>query len=92
MKDYTKSFADMRPSVQDAAGRSTSVNDLNIFLPKSIYEALPAAYMSAGSLLILGAVYIGISHGTVVGYLAVGLSCMFAGVAVARIRRKERSK
>ncbi len=76
----------------DTAKRSPSKTYASIFLPKNIYEALPAAYVSAGTLLILGAAYIGIGHGPmVVGYLAVGLSCILAGVTVTSIRRRERS-
>ena len=64
----------------------------NIFLPKKIYEALPAAYVCIGAMLILGAIYIGLGHRPMVGYLAVGLSCVFAGVTVNCIRRRGRSK
>lgn len=75
----------------DTAKRSPSKTYGNLFLPKNIYEALPAAYVSAGTLLILGAAYIGIGHEPMVGYLAVGLSCILAGVTVTSIRRRERS-
>lgn len=75
----------------DTAKRSPSKTYASIFLPKNIYEALPAAYVSAGTLLILGAAYIGIGHGPMLGYLAVGLSCILAGVTVTSIRRRERS-
>ena len=63
-----------------------------MFLPKKLYEALPAAYISVGTLFILGAVYIGIDYRPMVGYLAVGLSCILAGVTVIGIRRNERSR
>jgi hypothetical protein len=64
----------------------------NMFLPKRIYEALPAVYISAGTLLILGAAYIDISYRPMVGYLAVGLSCIIAGATVNSIRRRERTR
>ena len=63
-----------------------------MFLPEKIYEALPATYVMVGSSLVLGAAYIGIDQSLMVGYLAVGLSCILAGVMVAGIRRRERSK
>ena len=63
----------------------------HIYLPKSLYEALPATYVSMGALFILGAAYIGFSHWTMVGYLAMGLTCVFGGVNIYRIRRKARS-
>ncbi len=92
MKNYTDPFAAIGPSRDDAGKRSASNIYPNIFLPKKIYEALPAAYISVGTLFILGAVYIGIGHGLMVGYLAVGLSCIFAGVTVNSIRGRDRSK
>jgi hypothetical protein len=63
-----------------------------MFLPEKIYEALPATYVMVGSSLVLGAAYIGIDQSLMVGYLAVGLSCILAGAMVAGIRRRERSK
>ena len=69
----------------------TSVYD-SIFLPAKLYEALPATYISVGTLFILGASYIGLDHLPMVGYLTVGASCVLAGLTVGIIRRKERSK
>lgn len=92
MKNYAESFITQRPAPADTASRSLGVIFPNVFLPKKIYEALPAAYMSVGTVFVLGAVYIGIGHGPVLAYLAVGLSCLFAGVAVAGIRRSKRSR
>lgn len=63
----------------------------HIYLPEKIYEALPAAYVSIGGLFILGSAYIGFSHWTMVGYLAMGLTCVFGGANVYLIRRKKRS-
>ena len=62
-----------------------------VYLPKAIYEAIPTAYVSMGSLFILGAAYIGFSHWTMIGYLAMGLTCVFGGVNIYRIRHKARS-
>jgi hypothetical protein len=64
----------------------------SVYLPKSIYEALPAAYVTVGALFVAGSLYIGIDHVMTVGYLAVGLSCILGGFSVHSIRRAERSK
>jgi hypothetical protein len=62
-----------------------------MYLPKKIYEALPATYVTIGTSLILGALYVGIAHSLMIGYLAVGLSCITAGLMVSGIRRRERA-
>ena len=87
MNDRTDPLSKTEHPIADTAKRSPS----NVFLPEKIYEALPAAYLSIGTLLILGAAYIGIGHGPMIGYSAVGLSCILAGVSVSSIRRRERS-
>ena len=92
MHDHTEAFATLEDSIADTAKRFPSNIYPNIFLPEKIYEALPAAYISVGTLFVLGAVYIGLGHGPMVGYLAVGLSCIFAGVTVNSTRRRERSR
>ena len=92
VNESTDPFAAHEPSIKDTAKRFSSNKHASIFLPKRIYEALPAAYVSVGTLFILGAVYIGLGHSPMVGYLTVGLSCIFAGVTVYSIRRRERSK
>lgn len=92
MKDYTDPYAALGPSAADTAKRFPSNIYPNIFLPKMIYEALPAAYISVGMLFIIGAVYIGSGHGPMLGYPAVGLLCIFGGLTLNIIRRRERSK
>ena len=92
MIDSNGAFTATNDSTQDTSRRSSSQTYPSIYLPKRIYEALPVAYISLGILFILGAVYIGISHWPMAGYLTVGLSCIFAGVAVGSIRHRERSK
>ena len=92
MNDHTDPIATLEHSVADKAKRVPSGIYPNIFLPEKVYEALPAAYISAGTLFILGASYIGIGHGPTVGYLAVGLSCILGGLTVNSIRRRERSR
>ena len=92
MNDSNDPFPALEHSVGDAANRFPGSISANMFLPKRIYEALPAAYISVGTLFILGAVYIGIGYRPMVGYLAVGLSCIIAGVTVNSISRRERSR
>ena len=89
MNDSTEPFDALEHSISDPAQQIPSNINPNIFLPSRIYDALPIGYMSAGALLILGAMYVGIDHWPMVGYLAVGLSCIFAGVTVNSIRNKE---
>lgn len=92
MKDSKNPFSAPEQSAGDTTGRPQRNIVPGMYLPTKIYEALPTAYMSVGTLFILGATYIGIGHGPAIAYLAVGLSCILAGVTVAGIRRKERSK
>ncbi len=91
MNDHNDPVSTSEQSMANSARRFPSNIYPNIFLPGRIYEALPAAYVSAGALFVLGAVYIGIGHGPMIGYLAVGVSCILAGVTVNIIRRRERS-
>ena len=92
MNQSNDPFAALEPSVRDTANHFPRDIYANIFLPRKLYEALPAAYVSVGALLILGAVYIGLGHRPMIGYLAVGLSCIIAGVTVNIVRRRGRSK
>ena len=62
-----------------------------MWIPRKIYEGLPALYLTLGVLLVLGAVYIGVSHGLMPGYALLGLSCMIAGMLVRNIRRNART-
>ena len=63
-----------------------------MWIPAKTYEALPALYLTVGVLIILGAIYIGASHGLMPGYMLLGLSCVIAGVLVRNIRRNARSR
>lgn len=87
VNDNKDPYAALGPSVAASDARFPG----RIYLPKSIYEAVPAAYVSIGSLLVLGAVYIGIASTPMVGYATLGLWCIFNGVRVHGIRRKARS-
>jgi hypothetical protein len=92
VKDSTNPSAALEQPVRDTNQRFPGNTYGKLFLPRKIYEALPAAYIAVGALFIVGATYIGIGHRPMVGYLAVGLGCILAGVAVSSIRRRERSK
>lgn len=63
----------------------------HMFLPKRLYEALPAIYIAIGVLLILGSTYIGLGHGPGLGYFAIGLASLCAGAIVTCIRHRARS-
>lgn len=92
MNDYSDTIGALEPSMRETARALPGGIYPDIYLPDKLYEALPAAYVSIGGLFVLGSAYIGIGHWTSVGYLAMGLTCIFAGVKVHRIRRRERSK
>ena len=62
-----------------------------MWIPTRTYEALPALYFASGTLIVLGASYIGVSYWLLPGYLLLGVSCMIASVVVWDIRRKARS-
>ena len=62
-----------------------------MWLPTKIYEGLPAAYLTVGALNVLGAMYIGISDALMLGYAAIGLASMTAGILVSNMRRNARS-
>ena len=63
-----------------------------MWIPTKTYEALPALYLTVGALIVLGAIYIGVSHGLMPAYLSLGVSCVIAGVAVKNIRRNARCR
>ena len=61
-----------------------------IWIPTKIYESLPVLYVTVGALLLLGALYIGVDHGIMPGYVALGLSCVLGGICVTYIRHRAR--
>ena len=63
-----------------------------IWLPTKIYESLPVLYVTAGTLLLLGALYIGVDYGLMPGYVALGSSCVLGGMCVMYIRHRARSQ
>ena len=92
MNDYQDRLAAAGQSATQAAGSRAARLFPGVYLPKALYEALPAAYVSVGSLFVAGAFYLGLSDELSVGYLAVGMSCILSGLTVSSIRRAERSK
>lgn len=63
-----------------------------MWLPKKLYESLPALYVAIGALFLAGVFYVGIDHWVMAGYLAVGVLCVSLGVGVASVRRRARSR
>ena len=61
-----------------------------MWLPSSLYESLPWAYVLIGALFIGGVVYVDSrGYGTLV-YLGLGLICIVCGFVVARLRARLR--
>ena len=63
-----------------------------MWLPRKLYESLPALYVAIGAMLLVGTLYVGIDHWIMLGYLALGALCVALGVVVIAIRRKARAK
>jgi len=61
-----------------------------MWIPKKLYEALPAIYFAIGAALIGGSIYIGIDRGPMLGYLVLGSMCISAGIVVRDKRRRAR--
>ena len=62
-----------------------------MWLPKPIYEALPAIYVVIGAIFLLGAGYLSFSHPASVAYAALGIACILTGIFVRQLRRKARA-
>lgn len=62
-----------------------------MWLPTRLYESLPALYLAIGALLLLGAAYIGVGHGLMPGYVALGTTCLLASMYVTYLRHRARS-
>lgn len=92
MKNYNDRLAAAGHSATGTADAAEGRLFPRVYLPKAVYEALPTAYVSAGSVFIAGAFYLGIGYGLSAGYLSVGLYCVLAGLSVSSIRRAERAK
>jgi hypothetical protein len=57
-----------------------------MWLPSSLYESLPWAYVLIGVLFIGGVYYVGAHHYGMLVYIALGLVCIASGLSVARLR------
>ncbi len=62
-----------------------------MWLPKSIYEALPAIYMVIGVVFLVGAGYLGFSHPASLAYAGVGIVCILTGVFIRELRHEARN-
>jgi len=62
-----------------------------MWLPTKLYEALPLLYATIGALFLMGALYIGVGQGLMPVYMAIGLSCVIAGIYVTYLRYNARS-
>lgn len=63
-----------------------------MWIPTSLYEALPAIYLTIGVSIILCTLYIGVGDGLLLGYLMLGTGCVIAGILVKTMRTEARSK
>ena len=62
----------------------------DMWLPKPIYEGLPAIYIVAGVLFLFGATYLGFAHATAPLYAGIGAVCILSGLLVWRLRSQSR--
>ncbi len=63
-----------------------------MWLPRKLYESLPALYVAVGAMFVAGTLYVGLYHWMMLGYLAVGALCVSIGFVVIAIRRKARAE
>ncbi len=61
-----------------------------MWLPDSIYEALPAIYVVLGLMLVAGASYLGLADPSAALYFALGVAATLTGFFVRQLRRKMR--
>ena len=62
-----------------------------MWLPSSLYESLPWAYVLIGILFIGGVSYVGANNYGMFVYVALGVACIACGLLVAGLRRRMRS-
>ena len=63
-----------------------------MWLPTSIYESLPCAYVLGGLLFVAGAIYLGPGVSVAPLYLALGIISVLSGTLVFIKRRRFRSQ
>ena len=61
-----------------------------MWLPKPLYDALPAIYVFVGVLFLCGAIYLGSVHEASPAYAGVGTVCILSGLLVRRLRAQSR--
>ena len=61
-----------------------------MWLPKPLYDALPAIYVLVGVLFVAGAIYLGFVHDAAPVYAGVGAVCVLSGLLVRRLRERSR--
>lgn len=59
-----------------------------MWLPASVYEALPKLYVIIGALLLGGACYVGLHGPTTLFYAGLGIASILCGITV-HVRRKQ---
>ncbi len=63
-----------------------------MWLPTSVYESLPCAYVVGGLLFVAGAIYLGPGVSVSPLYLTLGIISVFSGILVFIKRRHARSQ
>lgn len=61
-----------------------------MWLPKPLYDALPAIYVIVGVLFLGGAVYLGFVNEAALAYAGIGTVCVLNGLLVRRCRERSR--
>ena len=62
-----------------------------MWLPSSLYESLPWAYVLIGVLFIGGVYYVGANGYGMLVYIALGVACIVSGLSIARVRNNIRN-
>jgi len=63
-----------------------------MWIPTKLYDSLPGIYLTVGTTMISGSIYVGVDHGPAIGYLIVGAMSISAGIIVSSLRRSARSR
>ena len=61
-----------------------------MWLPKPLYDALPAIYVLVGVLFVSGAIYLGFVHEAAPAYAGIGAVCVLSGLLVRKLREQSR--
>lgn len=63
-----------------------------MWLPKPLYDALPAIYVLVGVLFLAGAIYLGFVHEAAPAYAGIGAVCVLGGLLVHKLRDRARKR